>query len=392
MPKMQIQEFILIDENDDSDLHWTLTGDGYLVAQPRIARTGIQIYKGHEMGVSQDTVRVFRPDTEVFGIDAMKTFAHRPVTLDHPAEPVNATNWRKLAVGQTGGEVARDGDFLRVPLVLMDQKAIDSVKAGKRQLSVGYLADVDWTSGVTDSGEAYDAVQKDIRANHLAIVAKARGGPLLAIGDDGETGVSTMKITVDGLDLELPDMAANIVTRALDKITTDKNTLQAMITTLETKLGTSTADIATLQTASQTKDGEIIALKQQLKDAELTPQQIDEKVREKLAVVGKVVAVLGDKYVTDGKSNEELRRAVVESKVGVEVTKSMSDAAVGGAFIAYTSMPAKQQYTPSKSNGVIDLASALVGDQEATDLRAKADAAWEKRGKILENSWQQRVS
>ena len=40
--------------------------DGYLVADARIARTGIQLYRGSEVGrPSMDVVRVDRPGAEV---------------------------------------------------------------------------------------------------------------------------------------------------------------------------------------------------------------------------------------------------------------------------------------------------------------------------------------
>ncbi|KGM30246.1 DUF2213 domain-containing protein, partial [Inquilinus limosus] len=150
------------------------TQDGYLVAAARISRTGIQTYSGAEMGrTGLSSVRVWRPEEEVFAADALASMAHRPVTIDHPAEAVTSANWKAFSVGQVGGEVARDGDYVRVPLVLMDRAAIDAVTAGKRQLSVGYTAEIDWTPGTTPAGEPYDAVQRRIRANHLAVVDAA---------------------------------------------------------------------------------------------------------------------------------------------------------------------------------------------------------------------------
>ena len=65
--------------------------DGYLVADARIARTGIQTYLGSEVGKpDMSTVRVYRPGSEVFSDDTMKSAAHRPVTNDHPPELVSS--------------------------------------------------------------------------------------------------------------------------------------------------------------------------------------------------------------------------------------------------------------------------------------------------------------
>ena len=162
-----------------------VTADGYLVAAPRIARTGIQHYKGTEVGrPDMDKVGVFRPAEEVFESDAMRSLAWKPITLSHPDESVTAKNWKKYSVGHLAGDVVRDGNFVRVPLVLMDQTAIDAVQSGKSQLSVGYAARLSWAEGKTADGELYNATQSEIRANHVAIVDKARGGDLLTIGDE----------------------------------------------------------------------------------------------------------------------------------------------------------------------------------------------------------------
>lgn len=157
---------------------------GYMTAFPRIARTGIQTYKGTECGKQDmETVRVYRPEDEVFADKARHTYTHLPVTVGHPKEMVDAKNWKKYAVGHTGDEVLRDGQSVRVPMMLRDHDAIEQYKQGRKQLSVGYDCDLDWTAGKTEDGEEYDAVQHNIRCNHLAVVAAARGGPELTIGD-----------------------------------------------------------------------------------------------------------------------------------------------------------------------------------------------------------------
>lgn len=166
------------------------TSDGYLTAFARVARTGIQEYRGYELGRPDlDVVRVYRPPEEVFAPDAMNSMAHRPVTLRHPRVPVTAKNWKKYSGGQTGAEVVRDGEYVRVPMVLMDQKLIDAYERdGIKELSLGYSTDIKWRTGVVDAGQpdagqTYDAVQTAIRGNHLAVVPDARGGKELRIGD-----------------------------------------------------------------------------------------------------------------------------------------------------------------------------------------------------------------
>ncbi|WJI14943.1 DUF2213 domain-containing protein [Pseudoxanthomonas winnipegensis] len=158
------------------------TADGYLVGDAKVARVGVQQYLGRELGRPDlSVVRVYRPAEEVFRDATMRSFAHRPVTLDHPGEMVDSSNWRKVAAGQVGDQVVRDGEFVRVPLVLMDADAIRAWESGKRELSMGYTAEIVFGDGVTPDGEHYDAKQVNIMANHLAIVDVARGGPQLRL-------------------------------------------------------------------------------------------------------------------------------------------------------------------------------------------------------------------
>lgn len=175
------------------------TADGYLVADVKVARTGIQNYLGSELGRDDlPVVRVYRPESEVFATDAMHSYAYRPVTVEHPSKMVTADTWKALAAGQTGGEVVRDGEFVRVPLVLMDAAAIKAYQAGKRELSMGYTAEIVFEDGVTPDGEAYDAIQTNLRMNHLALVDRARGGDALRIGDSSHiaTAIKWLKIAI----------------------------------------------------------------------------------------------------------------------------------------------------------------------------------------------------
>ncbi|WP_454917014.1 DUF2213 domain-containing protein [Xanthobacter sediminis] len=161
------------------------TADGYLVAEVRAARTGIQQYQGRELGRPDlGIVNVLRPEAVVFAKDSLATYAGKPVTLGHPPESVKAENWKRYAVGDIGADIARDGEFVRVPLKLMDADAIAAVLGGTREISMGYTTDIRWESGTTPDGQTYDAVQTGpLRINHLAIVSKARGGAALRFGD-----------------------------------------------------------------------------------------------------------------------------------------------------------------------------------------------------------------
>jgi hypothetical protein len=178
MARIHLRDTFLIDQVRKTE-------NGFLTGTPRVARTGIQIYKGKELGRPDlGDVAVYRSPEEVFGHIASKSLTHKTITLHHPTDAVTSKNWKKYAVGQSGDEVIRDGQSIRVPMVVQDQAAIDAYeKDGIKELSVGYSTDLLWQDGVTEDGEKYSAVQTKIRANHIALVPTARGGDSLRLGD-----------------------------------------------------------------------------------------------------------------------------------------------------------------------------------------------------------------
>lgn len=52
-----------------------------------------------------------------------------------------------------------------------------------KELSLAYSYVADFTPGVTEAGEKYDYVQRQIRANHLALVETGRAGPEVKVRD-----------------------------------------------------------------------------------------------------------------------------------------------------------------------------------------------------------------
>lgn len=162
---------------------WRVSRDGYLVADVRIARSGVYQYAGHEIGRADlGMVNVYRPPAAVFDAKAMRSFALRPITLDHPREGVSAATWRQHAIGTIGEEIRRDGIFLRGTAIVHDGAAIETIKAGTRELSAGYQSSLSWQDTMTPEGERALAVMGGITGNHVAVVSRGRAGSHCRIG------------------------------------------------------------------------------------------------------------------------------------------------------------------------------------------------------------------
>lgn len=359
--------------------------DGYLVADARIARTGIQSYLGSEVGKpDMSMVRVYRPGSEVFADETLKSAAHRPVTNDHPPEMVTSDNWKKFAVGQTSDEITGEGIFIRVPLMVSDEATIKDIEAGKQELSAGYTCDLDFTAGVTPTGEAYDAVQKNIRINHVAVVRAGRAGSKVRIGDAATSWGAAPISTTDKETVTMTDALRTVVVDGLSVQTTDQGA-QA-IAKLQKDLESSAAKIVSSDAAHATaiaaKDEEIGTLKaenQKLKDAAPKPADLDKLVADRAALVTTIKAI-DSKIEVSGVSDSDLRRAAVKAKLGDEMVKDASDAEITGMFKAIakdvkTADPfatvvkdGLKQADPSNSNAahsamVSDMSTAWMGNQ-----------------------------
>ena len=302
-----------------------LTEDGYLVAEARVARTGIQLYGAAELGLDGvNTIRVYRPPEEVFAKDAMSSYAHRPVTVDHPSEMVNGDNWKDHARGQTGDEVLRDGEFVRVPMMLMDKSAIEDWVNGKRELSMGYTMDLEMKDGTTPEGEKFDAVQRNLRMNHLALVTRARGGSKLRLGDfqSEETHMSDVKlttITVDGLSVETTDAGAQAISKLTQGMADARQTLEDERTTHADALATKDGELAT-------KDAEI----DNLKSKQLSDADIDKRVNDRADLIATAKTIADKDY--SGLSDADIRKTAVAAKLGQQTIEDKSDDYVQARF------------------------------------------------------------
>jgi uncharacterized protein len=360
-----------------------VTTDGYLKAMPRIARTGIQKYLGAECGRPEmDTVMVYRPETSVFADSATHSYTHLPICIDHPRQMVSADNWKKVAVGETGDEVLRDGHTVRVPMMLRDSKAIKLVKDGKRQLSVGYACDLKWGDGVTPDGEHYDAMQTNIRANHLAIVTEARGGPTLTIGDAEMSELKT--VIIDGLPCQMSDKDAAIVQRTIKNLNDEfeffKKKKKEEEDDEDKKRDSMSKALAEKDEAIKVKDALIATVQQQLKDA-TDPAKLDAQLSARDAVRSKAMAIMGPAFKVDGRKIEDVRRDVVVAKSNVAAAKDWGDEAITAVFDHLTSDVQPQR------NPIRDASIAFAGTPPAFQGQSVKDAAYAEYCKDLQDGW-----
>lgn len=169
------------------------TPEGYLIDNPILTRVGIFEYHNPDGTIRRE----LRLPEEVFAAESLASYKGKPVILTHEAGLVDVENVQQEHIGTILSEGIQDGDNVRAQIVIHDAESLDY---GLRELSLGYTQTPDETPGVWN-GQPYDAIQRNIQINHLALVEKARAGEQARLNIDGEEqrGNQMSKARKDGL-------------------------------------------------------------------------------------------------------------------------------------------------------------------------------------------------
>lgn len=308
---------------DKTELKATRTDEGYLIDTPIVGRVGIQLYRKADGSVQRE----LRPPEEVFNADSLASFAGKPITDEHPSEQVTAKNVKALSVGTMQGEAKADGDNVVAPIIIHDADMVDKVlKGGKRELSLGYKVDLDETPGVWN-GQEYDAIQRNIRVNHLAVVPRGRAGnarlnldrcDAVSINqtEDFIMPDTKRRIRLDtGIDYE----ADAEVAVAFDKMRADNVELNAHVSSIQGQMDTIAAERDSLKSQ--------VANLPQLKEDAL------KEARAEVAARSALVAHAADfKIDCEGKTDRQVKEAVILSVRADAALADKSDEYINASF------------------------------------------------------------
>jgi hypothetical protein len=348
------------------------TQQGFLRVPARITRTGVFTYRKADGTL----YRELRLPEEVFNADALASFSLAPLTLEHPPEPVTADNVDKYRVGTAGELVRQDGEFVATTVVVENADAIRAVEQGKRELSCGYECELDESPGVTPAGERYDAIQRAIRGNHVAIVAKGRAGPDARLRMDANDAEQVpegtthdnpnkqekhdmRKIKIDGVEYEVSETAAQAIEKR-------DATHAAQLAELQAKVDSATARAD----AADDKAGKAQAA---LAEA---PAKVRAELRARTELEAKATKVLGAEQKYDGMTDAQIKAAVLAKAAPSLKLDGKSEAYVDARFdaaIESTETAGTEQPVIVKLHGD---GAIVTGDSEA-----KARAAMIERNR-----------
>lgn len=162
------------------------TPEGFLRDRPVLTSCGIFEYTNPDGSVRRE----LRLPEDVFSPESLRSYKGSPVVLTHEAGLINKNNVAENQIGTVLSEGERSGDDVKAEIIIHDTDAMRS--AGLKELSLGYNLDLDETPGVWN-GQRYDAIQRNIRINHLALVREARAGEQARLNLDSRDQVNLLK-------------------------------------------------------------------------------------------------------------------------------------------------------------------------------------------------------
>lgn len=357
-----------------------------------VARTGVLEYSD-----GTRTWREYRPAEEVFAEDSVATLRGAVVTDDHPEKLVTPETFKAVTCGNAEGAPRRDGNLVVTDLMVQDAALCELVKAGARkEVSCGYTCEVEHSPGVTPEGEKYDAIQRRIRHNHIALLppGEGRSGPEVSLRLDGAAVQvrridaakgQSMKLKIKGVEYRLDGDDKKLDEEKLAMA-------QGAIDTVEKKADADAGELASVKDVLMKALQSVAALEAKMAAAsaaqppavteDMVPEEIQDAIIAKRGTLRADAAkVLGADVKLDGVKADEIRRQVVaKAHPSLKLDGLSADTLRGMYEVVIASA--------STRNDALDNARKPLGrDNATTRTDAAADATPAGIARRAENAW-----
>ena len=176
---MEVRTIATVERYDSIPVKAIYTDEGYLLDTPIVTRVGIFEYKNDDGSIRRE----LRLPEEVFSKTSLDSYEGKPIIITHEAGKVDKNNVEGEGIGTILSKGFKDGDAVRAKIIIHNTDLMK--QSGLKELSLGYSLDLDETAGEWN-GQPYDAVQKNILINHLALVKEARAGDSARLNIDGK--------------------------------------------------------------------------------------------------------------------------------------------------------------------------------------------------------------
>ena len=233
-----------------------------------LSKVGVFPYSGAQISPDLDpnqVYSVYRPESELSNPETIESFKLLPWTNEHAmlgkdVEGLTPSE-QKGVHGVIGQDVYFKDGYLYGNLKVFSESMNDMIDGGKKELSIGYRCLYELTPGVYN-GEKYDAIQREIRGNHLALVEQGRAGPDVAVQD-------CFKFTLDHKGLDMPKATTDEATSLLE--------LAKMMTQLTAKVDAMDAKMSKDEDEEEKKEKKDADGDTEKKDGDMKKAEDEEK-------------------------------------------------------------------------------------------------------------------
>jgi len=346
-----------------------------------VTRSGVFGYRRADGSM----VHEWRPPEEVLKPDSLASLRDATVTDRHPKEMVSPNTWGSVSIGHASGEPRKDDatQGAAIDIVVSRADAIPRVGKDLCEVSCGYGLRIDNTPGVVpegypDAGKRYDAVQRDIVYNHVALgpVGWGRQGPSVSlrldssdneiVEDERDVGMKLKIKRADGSTVEVEAGSQEHIEIEAEK---------------DAALVSARKDAVDAKAAAETLKGELAAtttkLSAETARADAAPAKALEALKARQGLEASAVKVLGKDVKLDGKSDRDVKLDVIKhfdsAYTGKDAEgKDHSDERVDGMFTVWTSS-APAVATARKDALLLGLSGRTPEGSERTDSNPEAD-------------------
>lgn len=253
----------------------------------------------------------------------------------------------------------------------MDAALIDAIRNGTQEVSCGYAADTEMISGKYN-GEDYDAIQRNIRYNHLAVVPRGRAGPEVRIRLDAaeeieptsrekRMTVARVKLGRSNVECELPIEAAALVRDAFKQDMMTMEELEAKVMELEKQVAELAGAKAGLEVQLDEKNLEL----DMEKDEEKNEEKMDSLINARIALRNTASKILeAGKFDLTKMKALDIKKACISAKMPSLKLDGLKEDFINGCFetIALTAstpeFKADTTTTGTRNDGMFDSTSA----------------------------------
>lgn len=203
---------------DSAPNTWKWLDNGTVLIPAKFTKVGVFSYSFGD---------VYRSADEVLSKESVESMINKPFTDEHPKDGVYSETWQDLAKGIITDAFV-DGEIIKGTLLVWDKAMIETLKT-KKELSMGYVAELEENSGIFKDSQ-YSMIQKNIRYNHVSSVWLGRAGREITVDNADENkdiikgenmGEKSIKEIQDGYEAQVA-----VLNKEIEKLKSSNKVLQ----------------------------------------------------------------------------------------------------------------------------------------------------------------------